>query len=369
MTTHNPTTATVRSHAAAAERAGFPSAEARVATRGGLTTRGLGLVASVVVLLAVAALSIAVGTKPIPLGTVWNALTGGATDPSAAADVQIIRDLRVPRTLIGLAAGMALGLAGALMQALTRNPLADPGILGINAGAAAAVVLAIRALGATSLTGYIWFAFAGAAAAFVVVYLLGTRGRSGASPERLALAGAAVGATLLAVTNAVALMDVTTFDRYRMWTVGTLAGRDLDVVRGVAPFVIVGVLLVLALGPSLNVVALGEDVARALGADLHRTRVLSALAITLLCGAATAAVGPIAFVGLAVPHIARTLVGPDQRWLLPYSLVLAPVLLLAADVLGRVVVRPGELQAGHITAFIGAPVFLAVILRRRIVPL
>jgi hypothetical protein len=188
MTTHNPTTATVRSHAAA-ERAGFPSAEARVATRGGLTTRGLGLVASVVVLLAVAALSIAVGTKPIPLGTVWDALTGGATDPSAAADVQIIRDLRVPRTLIGLAAGMALGLAGALMQALTRNPLADPGILGINAGAAAAVVLAIRALGATSLTGYIWFAFAGASAAFVVGYLLGTRGRSGASPERLALAG------------------------------------------------------------------------------------------------------------------------------------------------------------------------------------
>jgi iron complex transport system permease protein len=362
------TTTGVRPHEAA-ERAGFTPADARVRAKGGLTTRGLGLLAAVLVLVAVAALSIAVGTKSIALGTVWDAVGGGSVDPARAGDVQIVRDLRVPRTLIGLAAGAALGLAGALMQALTRNPLADPGILGINAGAAAAVVLAVRLLGISSLTGYIWFAFAGAAGAFVAVYLLGTRGRSGASPERLALAGAAVGAALLAVTNAVALLDVTTFDRYRLWTMGTLAGRDLDVVYGVAPFIVVGVLLALGLGPSLNVVALGEDVAQALGANLNRTRVLSAIAITLLCGAATAAVGPIAFVGLAVPHIARTLVGPDQRWLLPYSLVLAPTLLLLADVAGRLVVRPGELQAGLVTAFIGAPVFLAVILRRRIVPL
>ncbi len=361
-------TATAADHAAA-DRAGYTPLEARVRARGGRTTRGLGLVVAVAVLVAVCALSIAIGTKAIPLGTVLDALDGRVTDPSRVADLTIIRDLRVPRTLIGLAAGIALGLAGALMQALTRNPLADPGILGINAGAAAAVVLAIRVLGVATLAGYIWFAFAGAAAAFVVVYLLGSRGRSGASPERLALAGAAVGAALLAVTNAVALLDVTTFDRYRLWTVGTLAGRDLDVLVGVGPFILAGALLALALGPSLNVVALGEDTARALGANLNRTRVLSALAITLLCGAATAAVGPIAFVGLAVPHIARALVGPDQRWLLPYSVVLAPTLLLLADVVGRVVVRPGELQAGLVTAFLGAPVFLAVILRRRIVPL
>ncbi|WP_438841129.1 FecCD family ABC transporter permease [Actinoplanes auranticolor] len=331
-----------------------------------MTTRGLGLVAATGVLAAVAVLSIVIGTKPIPLGTVWDAFfTAGVT----SEDIRIVLDLRVPRTVIGLAAGIALGLAGALMQALTRNPLADPGILGINAGAATAVVLAIRVLGIGSLTGYIWFAFAGAAGAFVVVYLLGTRGRSGASPERLALAGAAVGAALLAVTNAVALLDVSTFDRYRLWTVGALAGRDLGVFWAVAPFILIGVLLALALGPSLNVIALGEDTARALGANLNRTRVLTAVAVTLLCGAATAAVGPIAFVGLAVPHIARTLVGPDQRWLLPYSLVLAPTLLLLADVAGRVIARPGEVQAGLITAFIGAPVFLAVILRRRIVPL
>jgi iron complex transport system permease protein len=312
---------------------------------------------------------VAIGSKTIPLATVLDALDGHTANAARAADVQIVRDLRIPRTLIGLAAGIALGLAGALMQALTRNPLADPGILGINAGAATTVVLATRVLGIGSLTGYIWFAFAGAAGAFLVVYLLGTRGRAGASPERLALAGAAVGAALLAITNAVALLDVTTFDRYRLWVIGTLAGRDLDVVSGVAPFVLAGTLLALGLGPSLNVLALGEDTARALGANLGRTRVLTAIAITLLCGSATAAVGPIAFVGLAVPHMARALVGPDQRWLLPYSLVLAPTLLLLADVLGRVVARPGELQAGLVTAFLGAPVFLAVILRRQIVPL
>ncbi|HEV7963331.1 MAG TPA: iron chelate uptake ABC transporter family permease subunit [Actinoplanes sp.] len=328
-----------------------------------MTVRGPGLVVAVAVLAVTAALSLAVGTKSIPLGTIL----GGHS--LQTEDLKIIQDLRLPRTLIGLAAGIALGLAGALMQALTRNPLADPGVLGINAGAATAVVLAVRVLGISSLTGYIWFAFAGAAGAFVVVYLLGTGGRSGASPERLALAGAAVGAALLAVTNAVALLDVTTFDRYRLWVVGTLAGRDLDVVYGVTPFVVAGAVLALGLGPSLNVMALGEDTARALGANLNRTRVLSAVAITLLCGAATAAVGPIAFVGLAVPHAARALVGPDQRWLLPYSMVLAPTLLLLADIVGRVVVRPGELQAGLVTAFLGAPVFLAVILRRRIVPM
>jgi iron complex transport system permease protein len=354
---------------AAAVKAGYLPAAERVRARGGLTTRGLGLVVAVAILVTAAALSIAIGTKAIPLGTVWDALDGRIADASRAEDLTIIQDLRIPRTLLGIAAGVALGLAGALMQALTRNPLADPGILGINAGAAAAVVLAIRMLGVASLTGYIWFAFAGAAGAFVVVYLLGTRGRSGASPERLALAGAAVGAALLAITNAVALLDVTTFDRYRLWVVGGLAGRDMDVVLGVLPFIVAGALLALVLGPSLNVIALGEDTARALGANLARTRVLSAIAITLLCGGATAAVGPIAFVGLAVPHLARALVGPDQRWLLPYSLILAPALLLLADVAGRVVARPGELQAGLVTAFIGAPIFLAVILRRRIVPL
>ncbi|MFI5491559.1 iron chelate uptake ABC transporter family permease subunit [Actinoplanes sp. NPDC051859] len=320
-------------------------------------------------LVAVAALSIAIGTKSIPLGTVLDALDGQTNLPDRAQDVQIIQELRIPRTLLGLLAGVALGLGGALLQGLTRNPLADPAILGIDAGAAAAVILAIQVFGIGTLTGYIWFAFAGAAGAFTVVYLLGTRGRSGASPERLALAGAAIHAALFAIVNAVALLDSATFDRYRMWMVGSLALGDLSVVYGVLPFVAAGSLLALLLGPAMNAIALGEDTARALGANLNRTRILSAISITLLCGAAVAAVGPLAFVGLAVPHVARTIVGPDQRWLLPYSLVLAPTLLLLADILGRVLVRPGELQVGIVTAFLGAPVFLAVILRRRIVPL
>ncbi|MFC3382360.1 iron chelate uptake ABC transporter family permease subunit [Couchioplanes azureus] len=322
-----------------------------------------------VALAAVAALSVAVGTKSIPLGTVADALDGRASLPERAQDVQFIVELRIPRTLLGLVAGMALGLGGALLQALTRNPLGDPGILGVDAGAAAAVVIAIQVLGVGTLTGYIWFAFAGAAAAFTLVYLLGSRGRSGASPERLALAGAAVNAALFAVVNGVALLNSATYDQYRMWMIGSLTAKNLSVLFAVLPFIAAGVLLTLALGPSLNAIALGEDTARALGANLNRTRMLSALAITLLCGAATAAVGPIGFIGLAVPHIARTLVGPDQRWLLPYSLVLAPVLLLLADILGRVLARPGELEVGLVTAFLGAPVFIAIILRRRIVPL
>ncbi|GAA0794348.1 iron chelate uptake ABC transporter family permease subunit [Spirilliplanes yamanashiensis] len=329
--------------------------------------RTIGLIIAVVALAAAAMLSLALGTKSIPAGTILDALRPGALPgPGQAEDFQIVRDLRVPRTVLGLVAGLALGLAGGVMQALTRNPLADPGILGINAGAAAAVVLAIRFLGVGSVTGYIWFAFGGAAAAFTVVYFLGTRGRSGASPQRLALAGAAVGAALLSVTNAVALLDVSTFDRYRLWVVGSLAGGDLDVAASAGWFVAAGALLALALGRPLNALALGADSAQALGAHVGRTRLLTAVAITVLCGAATAAIGPVAFLGLAVPHAARAFVGPDQRWLLPYCAVLAPVVLLVADVVGRLVVRPGELEAGLVTALIGAPVFLAIVLRRRI---
>lgn len=318
-------------------------------------------------LLAVAALavvmagSLALGTRPIALSAVWEALAGNGQ----GQDARIVTELRVPRTLLGLVAGIALGLAGTLMQALTRNPLADPGLLGINAGAAAAVVLAIRVLGISSVAGYIWFAFAGAAAAFTMVYLLGTRGRAGASPQRLVLAGAAVGATLLSLTNAVALLDVTTFDRYRRWVVGTVANSDLSVVAVVSAFVAVGVVISLVLARPLNALALGEATAHALGANVARTRVWTAVAITVLCGAATAACGPIVFLGLAVPHVARALVGPDQRWLLPYSLVLAPIVLIVADVIGRLVVRPGELEAGLVAAFIGAPVFLVIVLRRK----
>ncbi|MDT0550222.1 MULTISPECIES: iron chelate uptake ABC transporter family permease subunit [Streptomyces] len=325
--------------------------------------RAAGLAASLVVLLVIVAASVAIGAKPIPLGEVWHGLfhySGTDTDV-------VVRDVRVPRTVLGLLVGAALGLAGAVIQALTRNPLADPGLLGLNAGASAAVVSAISFFGVTSLTGYVWFAFLGTAVASVLVYALG--GSRGATPVRLALAGTAVYAALYGYVNAVELLDTAALDKMRFWTVGSLASANMTVVKQVAPFLVVGAVLALALGRALNAVALGDDTARALGANLNRTRLLAMVAVTLLCGAATAACGPIAFVGLMVPHLVRALTGPDLRWILPYAAVLSPVLLLGADVLGRVVTRPSELQAGVVTTLIGGPVFIYLVRRRRMAQL
>ncbi|WP_431045120.1 FecCD family ABC transporter permease [Streptomyces sp. P1-3] len=325
--------------------------------------RAAGLLVSLGVLALAAAASIAVGSKPIPLDQVWHGLfhyTGDKTDV-------VIRDVRLPRTLLGLLVGMGLGLAGAVMQALTRNPLADPGLMGVNAGASAAVVSAISFLGVTSLTGYVWFAFLGAAVASVLVFALG--GSRGATPVRLALAGSAVYSALYGYVYAVQLMDSAALDRMRFWTVGSLASANMTVVQQVAPFLLVGLVLALALGRPLNALGLGDDTARALGARLGRTRVLAMIATTLLCGAATAACGPIAFVGLMVPHMVRTITGPDLRWIMPYAAVLSPVLLLVSDVIGRVVSRPAELQVGVVTTLIGGPVFIYLVRRRRMAQL
>ena len=311
-------------------------------------------------------LSLAVGARTISPSTVWAALTGSGP---RSADQLVVLDLRVPRTLLGLLAGAALGLAGTVMQGLTRNPLADPGILGVNAGAAFCVVLAITVLGVGSAGGYVWFAFLGAGAAALLVYGVASAGAGGATPVKLALAGAAISAAFTAVTTSFLLLDSTTFDSFRFWQVGALSGRDATVVGQVAPFLLVGCVAALLLGRMLNTVALGDDVARGLGTNVALVRVLSAVTVVLLCGAATAACGPISFVGLTVPHVARLLVGPDHRWALPSAMLLAPCLLLAADVLGRVVARPGEVQVGIITALIGAPVFIALIRRRRLVAL
>jgi iron complex transport system permease protein len=327
--------------------------------------RGAGLLVALAVLVLVALLSVALGAKPIPLSEVVDVLVHRGTSNEAV----VIWELRVPRTILGLVVGAALGLAGALMQALTRNPLADPGILGITAGAAAAVVVAIAFLGVTSLVSYVWFALVGAAAAAVVVYLLGSAGRGGATPVRLALAGTAISAALMAFIQSITLSHTDVFDEYRFWAVGSLAGRDETVLLQVWPFLLVGCLLALGLGGALNAVSLGDETGRALGAHLGRTRALGAVAITLLCGAATAAVGPVGFVGLTIPHIARAICGPDQRWVLAYSVVLGPTLLVAADVVGRLVARPGEVEVGIVTAVVGAPVFLALVRRRRIAQL
>jgi len=328
-------------------------------------TRAAGLALLALALLFAALVSIAVGAKGIPLGEVAEVLVHDDGSEQAA----IVRELRLPRTLVGIAVGCALGLAGALMQSITRNPLADPGLLGVDAGAAAAVVLAISLLDVRGTASYMWFAFAGAAVASLAVYALGSTGRGGATPVRLALAGTAVLAALTALIEAVTLLDPKAFDQYRFWSVGSLAGRGLDVLLPVLPFLVIGAVIALALARPLNAVALGDDAGRALGAHIGRTRALTGVAIILLCGGATAVAGPIAFVGLAIPHAVRAVTGPDLRWLLPYSMVAGAVLLLSADVLGRVVVRPGELQVGIVTALLGAPIFIALVRRRRIAQL
>ncbi|MGW2564618.1 FecCD family ABC transporter permease [Streptomyces sp. NPDC001537] len=320
--------------------------------------RAFGLVASVAVLVLVALVSIAVGAKELPLEQVWHGLF---QDTGTYGDVVV--DERLSRTVLGLLAGAALGLSGAVLQALTRNPLADPGLLGINAGASASVVTAMTYFGVTSLSGYVWFAFFGAAAVGALVWFLG--GSRGATPVRLALAGTAISAALYGYLQAVMITNDAALNKMRFWTVGSLSSATNSTILQVLPFLAVGTVLALALARPLNAVAMGDDTAKALGAHLNRTRALSMLAAVVLCGAATAACGPIAFVGLMVPHVVRSFTGPDLRWILPYATVLSPVLLLGADVVGRVVARPSELQVGIITAIIGGPVFIFLVRRRR----
>jgi iron complex transport system permease protein len=329
-------------------------------------SRGGGLALAAAVLLVVVLASIAYGSRPIALATVWDGLW---SYDATIDDHLIVRTLRVPRTMLGLLVGVGLGLAGAVMQGVTRNPLADPGILGIEAGASLAVVIGIYTLGLGSFTGYVWLAFAGAAVASLVVYLLGSLGRGGATPVKLALAGAALSALFGSLTTSILLLDVSTLDQFRFWVVGSLAGRDGEVVTGVAPFIAVGALLAIGSARSLNTLALGDDIARSLGQRVGPARGIAALAVIVLAGGATAAAGPIGFVGLTVPHVARAICGPDYRWILPWSAVLAPVLLLGADVVGRLVARPGEVQVGILTAIIGAPFFVALVRRRKLAEL
>ncbi|MEH0433009.1 iron chelate uptake ABC transporter family permease subunit [Streptomyces stelliscabiei] len=329
------------------------------------------LTLSALALLTLCALSMAFGALGVPLDQVWHTLLGDAPDSRVDS---VIWSVRLPRTVLGLATGAALGLSGALMQALTRNPLADPGILGVSAGAAFAVVLSVGVLGISSVYGYIWFAFGGAFAASVLVYLLGGLGRSGSTPVKLALAGVAVTSLLFSLTSAIALTDPDALNRYRFWSAGSLADQDEGVLLRVLPFLAVGALLALACAPALNSLALGDDVAKSLGLKLGLVRVQGVLAVTLLTGGAVAVIGPVVFVGLVVPHIARVLaqlagLGPDHRWLLPLSAVLAPFLLLAADIAGRLIARPTEIQAGILVAFLGGPFFIALVRRRRLAEL
>ncbi|MFB9906181.1 FecCD family ABC transporter permease [Allokutzneria oryzae] len=319
------------------------------------------LAALVVTVLA----SIAIGSKPIALADVWHALVS----PTGTEDDIVVGSLRVPRTMLGLVVGIALGVAGALMQGHTRNPIADPGLLGVNQGAAFAIVLSIFLTGTDDLYTLVWFGFAGALVATVAVFALGSVGKGGPTPVTLALAGAALSALLYALTSALVLLDAQSLEAFRFWRSGSLSGRDPEIVVQVLPFLAAGLVLALVNSPGLNALSLGEDVARSLGQSVVRTRVVGIAAVTLLTGAAVSACGPIGFVGLIVPHMARAVTGPDYRWLLPYSGLLGAVLLLASDVLGRVVARPGELQVGIMLALVGAPFFLFLVRRKRMVRL
>jgi iron complex transport system permease protein len=333
---------------------------------GGRVDRLTGLLLVVATLVALACVSLALGSNSVPFHDAVSALFD--YDPNNP-DQTVVRSLRVPRTAIGLLAGLALGLAGAVMQGLSRNPLADPGILGVNAGAILAVLLAVQYFGVTTLLGYVWFAFVGAGAAGVLVYSIASNGRDGATPIKLALAGTAVTALLASFATMVQLSDPRTIEAYRSWALGSLSGRGAGVAEQVWPFILVGAVLAFATARMLNALALGDDVARALGQHVGRARLISGLAVVILAGAATAAAGPIVFLGLTVPHIARAIVGPDYRWVLPYSALLAPVLLLTADVIGRLVVRPGELQVGIVSVLLGAPVFVYLVRRKNLASL
>ncbi|RMI43881.1 FecCD family ABC transporter permease [Streptomyces triticirhizae] len=337
-----------------------------VVERRATTSRRLAWLAAGVAVVAVAMLlSVALGSRSIGVEQLLRALT---TSPDAlsgedASAAKVVRELRVPRTLIALMVGAALGMAGAVMQGLTRNPIAEPGILGVSQGAAVGVVLAITFAGANSLDDYVWFAFAGAALAAVLVYAVANQGRGGATPVRLALAGAAINALLASVIAGVLTTHGATLDEYRFWQVGSLTGRDADIAERIWPFLLAGVVLVAAAARGLDALALGDDVARGLGQNVAAVRITGGLGAAVLTGAGVAAAGPIAFVGLAVPHIGRALVGGGHRWLLPMAALLGAAVLLVSDVVGRLVFPPSEVPAGVTTALVGVP-FLVYLVRR-----
>jgi iron complex transport system permease protein len=342
-----------------------PAISGTAATRVGapVRRRGLGLGVLFVLLLVATFGSVVLGTRDVDLGTIWQALTD--FDGSSTAQT-VIAEMRIPRTLVGITAGVGLGLSGAILQASTRNPLADPGIMGINGGAAAAIVMAITLLGTQTLSVYIWFGFSGAGLAVVAVYSIASFGREGATPVKLALAGAAISAGLFALVSALVLIDIDAFDELRFWQVGSLAGRYWPVFWQTLPFLLVGSIVALFSGRALNGLALGDDVAAGHGIDVRRTRFRLFVLVAVLCGAAVSACGPIIFLGLAVPQAARALVGPDYRWVLAYTAVMSPIVLLVADVIGRVAAAPGELQVGVVLGVLGAPVFILLVRYRNL---
>ncbi|QKJ19586.1 FecCD family ABC transporter permease [Microbacterium hominis] len=319
------------------------------------------IAAALVVLAGLCVASIAFGAREVSLGEIWAALGGDTSTVSTAAVVA-----RVPRTVLALVVGAALALSGAAMQAVTRNPLADPGILGVSGGAALAVVIGIAFFGLTAPYPTMALAIVGAAVAAVFVYAVGSLGRGGATPLKLALAGAASSAAFLSLVSAILLPRVDIMETFRFWQIGGVGGATWDRIGLVAPVLAVGALIVFATARGMNSLALGDDMAAGLGENVARTRMISAAGAVILCGAATAVAGPIAFVGLVIPHLCRLLVGTDHRWLLPFSAIAGAGLLVLSDVIGRVIARPDEIEVGIITALVGAPVFIWIVRRQKV---
>lgn len=322
-----------------------------------LGTRATALLGMGALLAGISLLSLFVGSGDIPVSEAWRALWHN----DGSTNAEIVRGTRVPRTLLGISVGAAMGVAGALMQALTRNPLADPGILGVNAGAYFCMVLGVAVLGATSTASSVPFAMVGAFVASTAVYFVGSRGRGGASPAKLVLTGVAVSCVFTGVAFGMTMVDPKAFDAIRGWQVGSLQkDHGLDLLQTTTPYIVVGLVVALVLTGFLNAIALGDDRARALGVPVTTIRTAGFVSMTLLCGAGTAAIGPISFLGLMIPHAVRAFVGPDQRWIIPASALAAPILFLGADIIGRVVLET-ELPVGMITAFIGAPVLIQLV--------
>ncbi|MEV6407439.1 iron ABC transporter permease [Streptomyces bobili] len=326
--------------------------------------RVVGLGVLMVILAAVATLSLAVGARALSPAEVWHGLFAAPDPDQRLTEIRlIVQTVRVPRTVLAVVAGIALGVGGALIQGYTRNPIADTGLLGVNAGASFAVVSVIAVFGLTDPFQYVWFAFLGAGVAGVVVFGLASLGRGAGNPLTLALAGQGITVFLAAMTVAVALSDQKSLNALRFWNSGSLAGVGFDVIWPVTAFIVLGLVLALTTLPAINLLNLGDDVARGLGVNVALSRTVGIVAITLLAGAATAATGPIAFLGLMVAHVARYLTGPDYRWLVPCAGLLGAIVLLVCDIVGRLVVRPGELDAGVVVALLGAPFFAVLVWR------
>lgn len=314
----------------------------------------IGLVLGLLILILCLVASIAYGAADISFSTIYAALTSfdGSTEQL------IIRTVRLPRSLIAMLVGAALAVAGAVMQGLTRNPLADPGILGLESGAALAVVVAVFLFGTSSLTAYAGFAFLGAGVTAVVVYLIGSLGRGGLTPLNLTVAGAAITALLSSLTTGILILSQRTLDEIRFWLAGSVAGRDFTLFLQVLPYIIIGLIVAFALGRQITTLNLGEDVAKGLGQQTIWVKAIAAVSVVLLAGSSVAVAGPIGFIGLVVPHIVRFFVGVDYRWILPYAAVLGGILLLVADIAARLLIAPQELPVGVMMAIVGAPFFI-----------